>query len=85
MKTHALKVWSEFFDDVLFCRKKFEVRKNDRDFKVNDTLLLQDWDKNKNQYSGRETAFQVTYILYGGQFGIEPGYCVMSIKPIRPE
>lgn len=77
---HELKIWVEFFQRVFTGQKKFEVRKNDRHFMVNDTLHLKEWDNIKNDYTGRELFCKVTYILQGGQFGIEEGYCVMGIQ-----
>lgn len=38
---HKLKTWPEFFLALEMWRKMFEVRKNDRNFSVGDTLLLQ--------------------------------------------
>lgn len=76
---HELKTWKEYFHEVLVGRKTFEVRKNDRDFKKGDTLILKEWDNEKQEYTGRQTARGVSYVLHGGQFGIEDGYVVMSI------
>jgi len=59
--------------------KTFEVRKNDRDFKIGDILLLKEWDNIKNEYTGSSTKYTITYILYGGQFGIEVDYVVLGI------
>jgi len=42
-KTHELKVWSEFYDKIASKLKQFEIRKNDRDFKVGDTLILREF------------------------------------------
>ena len=42
--THELKTWPEFFIETRGGRKKFELRKNDRDFRVGDQLLLKEWD-----------------------------------------
>lgn len=83
-QTHELKTWSEYFDAVLAGKKTFEVRKNDRDFQEGDILLLNKWDNVKNEYAGSQTAFTITYILKGGQFGIEEGYCVLGLKQILP-
>lgn len=78
-KVHPLKTWPEFFE-VVGRSKTFEVRKNDRDFKVGDILWLQEWSE-KEGYTGRDRKFTITYLLEGGQFGIEKGYCVMSLGP----
>lgn len=77
---HELKTWTQYFDDIIYRGKSFEVRKNDRDYQVGDTLLLKDWDNETQSYSGRSCERRVQYILHGGNFGIEEGYCVMGIK-----
>ncbi|MFP7215891.1 DUF3850 domain-containing protein [Lactococcus garvieae] len=40
MKTHELKLDIKYFDEVKSGKKNFEIRKNDRDFKVGDILVL---------------------------------------------
>jgi len=61
--------------------KPFEVRKNDRDYQINDILWLKEFDPDKQEYTGNECRRRVTYILHGGDFGIEKGYCVMGLSP----
>lgn len=78
--THALKTWPEFYKDVDKGSKTFEVRKADRPFKVGETLLLQEWDNVNNCYTGKECLREITYILYGGQFGVQDGFVVMGLK-----
>jgi hypothetical protein len=41
---HKLKTWPPFFKDVLLRKKRFELRKNDRDFRVGDEVILVEYD-----------------------------------------
>lgn len=92
MKEHLLKTVDIYWDALESGEKTFEVRKNDRAFQKGDTLRLRrighDWITQKMAPSakGRDVTefdllFTVTYVLQGGQFGIEPTYCVMGITP----
>lgn len=76
---HDLKTWPEYFNEIFLGHKTFEVRKNDRDFKVGDYLILKEWDQNTNSYTGRMMVRKVSYIFKGGEFGVKDGYVVMSI------
>lgn len=78
--THNLKIWSENFELIRSGIKTFEVRKNDRKYRAGDTLVLKEFSPHTFMYSGEKIKVKVTHILYGGQFGIEEGYVVMSIK-----
>lgn len=40
---HELKTWPESYNAIVKGLRKFEVRKNDRDFKVGDKLLLREF------------------------------------------
>ena len=44
MTLHTLKIYSEYYDAVRNGIKTFEIRKNDRDYKVGDTLRLREYD-----------------------------------------
>lgn len=78
---HVLKTWEQYFFDVLDGKKTFELRKNDRDFKIGDELLLECYDGKKNKYLNASTRVKITYILEGGNFGLEKGYVILGIKP----
>ena len=43
-KTHRLKTWPAFFAAVKSGCKPFEIRKNDRNFEVRDTLVLEEFE-----------------------------------------
>lgn len=77
MKTHELKVWIEFFCPLYHGRKTFEIRKNDRDFEVGDTLILKEYDPQASVYVGGEVIAEVTYVT---DFMQAQGYVVLGIK-----
>jgi hypothetical protein len=79
MKIHELKTWPDYYFRVFNGQKTFEVRKHDRDFTVGDRLILKEYDPATGLYTGNELARTITFILPGGAFGIEEGYCVMAI------
>lgn len=80
MKIHILKTWPQYFSRVESGQKTFEVRKNDRDFQVGDYLLLKEYDPDIKDFLGKSITLEIGYILHGGSFGIEPGYCVIGLK-----
>src|SRR3990167_7449887 len=56
------KVWPEYFQQILYGKKTFEIRLNDFEINEGDTLLLKEWDPNTKDYTGRELERQVGYI-----------------------
>lgn len=84
MTTHNLKTWKSFFEAVISGEKSFEMRKNDRGFKVGDTLNLIEVDpENEMRPTGRTCQKEITFILSDRQWGLEPGYVVLSLKPVK--
>ena len=61
-KTHELKTWPMQFQAVLDEVKVHELRRDDRGFRVGDTLLLREWDPGTESYSGRWLEVEVMYI-----------------------
>lgn len=57
---HDLKIGPLFYNAVANGEKKAEVRKNDRDFKCGDFLLLRE---REGEYSGNKLVVKVTHIL----------------------
>lgn len=81
---HELKTEQPFFDEIFKGTKTFEIRENDRDFKVGDVLVLQEYDPDytptharDSRYSGREVKAAVTYIT---DFALKEGYVCMAIS-----
>jgi hypothetical protein len=83
MKTHDLKIWPEYFGAVVSGLKPFEVRRNDRQFEVGDHLRLREWGPTAKEYTGRQATARISYVLHGGQFGIEEGVVVMGLSDIE--
>jgi hypothetical protein len=84
-KKHKLKCWREPFRATLENQKRFEFRKNDRDFQVGDVLVLEEYDPDAKRYTGRSIMRTVSYMLKGPQFDIPAGYCVMSLVQEVPD
>ncbi|WP_294288528.1 ASCH/PUA domain-containing protein [uncultured Chryseobacterium sp.] len=80
--THELKTHPEYFVATLLGEKNFEVRKDDRNYQRGDELLLKEYNPITEEYTGRMLQRRITYILRGGIFGIEKGYCVMNIEKL---
>lgn len=83
MVLHALKTIQPFFDNVKNGIKTFEIRKRDRSFHIDDILILQEYDPTNNTYTGSLICVQITDILYDKpEYGLMPGYCIISFKNI---
>jgi hypothetical protein len=76
MATHQLKCLPDFFIAIWIGAKRFEIRRNDRNYSVGDTLVLREYDDYEETYSGREMTFRVTYTT---TFEQKDGFIVMGI------
>lgn len=88
MTTHYLKTLKKYFMPVMAGKKRFELRKNDRNFQVGDILCLQECIKDKEgnvRYTGKEGLFRISYIFRGGKYGLKEGYAILSIIPLKEE
>ena len=76
-KLHQVKIASQFFMDVCIGRKTFELRKNDRDYKVGDLLEMFEYKDGKR--TERAVRAWISYILENYK-GLEDGYCILGIN-----
>lgn len=76
VKEHSLKCEKNYFDRILDGSKRFELRRNDRDFQKGDILILRETIDNAE--TGRKIRCTVTYVL-SGYPGIKKGFVVLSI------
>ena len=74
---HELKILPEYFEEVYYGRKRFELRENDRNFKVNDTFVLREY--KDGEYTGRYFCECISFILKGcKEYGLSDGYCIFG-------
>jgi ASC-1-like (ASCH) protein len=82
---HRLKTWPVCFADVKHGAKTFEIRKNDRDFKVGDFLILEEFYPETGSFTGERIKVLVTYtICLDGIPGMPNGFIGMSIEHQPP-
>ena len=79
MTTHELKILPNYFIEVWMGRKNFELRLDDRDYKVGDNLRLLEY--HKGEYTGYECNREIEYILRDcPEYGLKEGYVILSFK-----
>ena len=85
---HELKILPKYFNDVVKGVKTFEIRKDDRNFKIGYILLLEEYDSNNEyvdindnltNYSGRKIVKEITYIFKYID-GLNNDYTLLRIK-----
>ena len=81
MKVHELKVLKTYAHHLIMGDKTFEIRKNDRDFRVDDILHLKEIEDVSKEYTGFEMFLKVIYIHQG--LGLEDGYVCMSVEKVE--
>lgn len=89
---HVLKLDSKYYDASLTNAKTFEIRKNDRKFKVGDIIKLVEVNSELRDEStvwigatGRAHYKVITYILDDAEY-LKDGYVCLGLKPIpKPE
>lgn len=57
------KILPEYFDAILSGKKKFELRLNDFLVNEGDTLLLEEWNSDAKEYTGRKIEKKVSYVF----------------------
>lgn len=88
--THTVKSWTEFYQKMLDGTKKHDMRNmKDREYKVNDIMILQEYDFAKGEYTGREAEFIITYITSSttpcalSSAMLADNACILSLELVR--
>ncbi len=78
---HDLKLFTRSFDPIADGRKRSEVRYNDRNYQVGDTVTSHDGQPGLNgfEYTGRTVSWRISYI---DDFGLNAGYVNLSIADV---
>lgn len=86
---HRVKSWPEQFRAALTGRKRFEIRRDDRNYQTGDTIELLEYTPNLDQlelvpgggqpgsFTGRAVMFVIGYISRGGP--VPPGWCAFDL------
>ena len=77
---HSLKTWPEYFEYVYEGEKTFEIRKNDRDYRINQIIVLEEYDPHNNTYTGRWVKVIIAYIT---DFEQKPEYVVFGFMVLE--
>lgn len=80
---HELKIIPEYYKYIRSHEKTFEIRKDDRDYKPGDVLILREWNPATREYTGHQTKRVITYILREAeQYGLKDGYCILGLQSL---
>jgi len=82
------KCWPDFFKEVESGNKTFEYRLADWEAKEGDTLILEEWDPETKEYTGRSIKKTIGYVLnlkdvpnFHSQEEVEKyGFNIISLK-----
>lgn len=75
-KVHDIKIAASDWDEIADHERTFDLRKNDRDYKVGDKLKMLEFHAGK--FTGRTIDADITYILED-YTGLSEGYCILGI------
>lgn len=79
---HHVKIKKEYAAAIMDGRKRFEIRLNDRDYKVGDLMILRPWHPERGYLPFFPIVTMITFLT---DFEQKEGYVVLGIKVFRPE
>lgn len=87
MRTHNVKSWIHLYQAFVRGEKTHDLRVMDRQYEVGDILILQEYDKFMEKYTGRESKAEITYITSDRHVAcafsptcLSPGHAILSIR-----
>lgn len=76
---HKLKCLPQYFSLTWDGKKDFEIRKNDRNFQVGQTVLLREYNSNENTFTGREIVQEIVSIVEYSD-ALKDDYVVLGVR-----
>jgi len=89
---HRKKIDKQYFEAALAGLKGFEIRRNDCDYRIGDTIDLCEtvytsremFDGKPVEFTGRDISVVISYILHGEEGGaLALGWCILSFHVLR--
>ena len=77
MTTHQLKIKEDYARAHLSGVKSWELRENDRDFKIGDQIEFSALDE--RGFVVMTYKRTITYLFKGGQYGLAPDYVILTL------
>lgn len=77
---HELKSWPDQFESLAKKKKRHDVRRFDRDFRVGDWVMLREWDPCPSEFTGNQIFREITHITAPGTFGLPADIGVLSLR-----
>ena len=83
MNTHELKCHPHFFAAIAAGKKTFEIRRNDRDYRIGDMLNLREYDPTFGFTGRRLSGLEIVYMMMAEDFpAILPGFVIMGLRGV---
>ena len=78
---HTKKIQEKYFFDILVNNKRFEIRKNDCNYKIGDRVKLVLYKGNEKVGEDNYIIVKITYILKDiPQYGLDKDYCIFGFR-----
>ncbi len=77
-KHHDIKIWPQYFEQVIAGKKPWEYRINDRGYETGDTLTMFEYHPTVGGYTGRKVYATVGYMVH-----CNSEYVAFTLKDIR--
>ena len=75
---HVLNISIKDFNEIKEGIRNFELIKNDRDYKVGNTLILKEIEM--GNYTGKTVHKKITYVHKGGSNGLDKDYVILGLN-----